>query len=751
MMLVLYLKIKSNDIITFFDIINIYGGDTLIVGVLVEISAKAVDRIFEYYVPENFKDEIKIGIRVLVPFGNKELVGFVLEIKNEKTTAKDLKEIVNVIDNDIVLNDELLDLGHKMKDITLATLINCYQVMLPKALKAKVNSNINIKYDTYYKLNDNYDKTLKFNSTQKEIIDKVSKNKVLRKDLVDISLSSLNTLIKKKVLIEEKNEHYRLNYSDYKLDKKTLTLEQKKVVDEVINNSPNTYLLYGVTGSGKTEVYMEIIDYYLKQGKGSIVLVPEISLTPQMVERFKNRFGNKIAAIHSALSEGEKYDEYRRIYRGEANIVIGARSAVFAPIKNIGIIIIDEEHSDSYKQSDPSPRYHARDISLIRSKYHNCSVLLGSATPSLESMARAQKNVYKLLELTHRINGKSLPKVDIIDMNKEIKKVKGHFSLELIDKIKERLNNNEQIILLLNRRGYSSFVTCKNCGYTFKCPHCDITLTYHKSSNTLRCHYCGYGEKVYDKCPSCKEKSLSNLGIGTEKIEEELKGIFPDSKILRMDFDTTSKKGMHEKMIEEFKDHKYDILLGTQMVSKGLDFKDVTLVGVINADTSLNIPDFRSSENTFSLLSQVAGRSGRSDKEGIVLIQTYNPEHYAISLTKNHDYQTFYKQEMAIRRQMKYPPYYYICNIRISGKDKDYILNEALKIKKSLERNFTNTIILGPSGSSLFKLNNIYRYNIILKYKKEESLYSVLSKVLDHYKTNNKIKVDIDFNPSQML
>ena len=751
MMLVLYLKLKSNDIITFFDIINIYGGETLIVGVLVEISAKAVDRIFEYYVPENFKDEIKIGIRVLVPFGNKELVGFVLEIKNEKTTAKDLKEIVNVIDNDIVLNDELLDLGHKMKDITLATLINCYQVMLPKALKAKVNSNINIKYDTYYKLNDNYDKTLKFNSTQKEIIDKVSKNKALRKDLVDISLSSLNTLIKKKVLIEEKNEHYRLNYSDYKLDKKTLTSEQKKVVDEVINNSPNTYLLYGVTGSGKTEVYMEIIDYYLKQGRGSIVLVPEISLTPQMVERFKNRFGNKIAAIHSALSEGEKYDEYRRIYRGEANIVIGARSAVFAPIKNIGIIIIDEEHSDSYKQSDPSPRYHARDIALIRSKYHNCSVLLGSATPSLESMARAQKNVYKLLELTHRINGKSLPKVDIIDMNKEIKKVKGHFSLELIDKIKERLNNNEQIILLLNRRGYSSFVTCKNCGYTFKCPHCDITLTYHKSSNTLRCHYCGYGEKVYDKCPSCSEKSLSNLGIGTEKIEEELKGIFPDSKILRMDFDTTSKKGMHEKMIEEFKDHKYDILLGTQMVSKGLDFKDVTLVGVINADTSLNIPDFRSSENTFSLLSQVAGRSGRSDKEGIVLIQTYNPEHYAISLTKNHDYQTFYKQEMAIRRQMKYPPYYYICNIRISGKDKDYILNEALKIKKSLERNFTNTIILGPSGSSLFKLNNIYRYNIILKYKKEESLYSVLSKVLDHYKTNNKIKVDIDFNPSQML
>jgi len=723
----------------------------LIVGVLVEISAKAVDRIFEYSVPKHLEKDIKIGIRVSVPFGNKELVGFVLEIKNEKTTSKDLKEVISVIDKDIILNEELLELGNTMKEITLATLINCYQVMLPKALKAKSSSNVNIKYDTYYKLNDNYDKTLRFNSTQKEIIDRVLKDKVLRKDLVDISLSSLNTLIKKNVLIEEKQEHYRLSYDNYKLDKKTLTLEQQKVVDEVINNSPNTYLLYGVTGSGKTEVYMEIIDYYLKKGKTSIVLVPEISLTPQMVERFKNRFGDNIAALHSALSEGEKYDEYRRISRGEAKIVIGARSAVFAPLKNIGIIIIDEEHSDSYKQSDPSPRYHARDIAIIRSKYHNCSVLLGSATPSLESMARAEKSVYKLLELPHRINGKNLPKVDIVDMNKEIKKVKGHFSLELLDKIKERLNNKEQVILLLNRRGYSSFVTCKNCGYTFKCPHCDITLTYHKTSNTLRCHYCGHGEKVYSECPSCKEKALSNLGIGTEKVEEELNNIFPSSKILRMDFDTTSKKGMHEKMIEDFKNHKYDILLGTQMVSKGLDFKDVTLVGVINADTSLNIPDFRSSENTFSLLSQVAGRSGRSEKEGVVVIQTYNPDHYAIALTKNHDYQSFYKQEMMIRRQLKYPPYYYICNIRVSGKDKDYILNEALKIKKSFERNFTSTTILGPSSSSLFKINNIYRYNIILKYKKEDNLYLILSKVLDHYKTNNKIKVDIDFNPSQML
>ena len=724
----------------------------MIIGVLVEISNKMVDKVFDYKVPENLIDKIKIGIRVSVPFGRMTLEGFVLEIKNSKSTDKELKKIIDVVDSDVVLNSELLELGKTISESTLSTLISCYQVMLPKALKAKEGSSVNIKYDTYYKLNEEYDKSIKFNESQKKIIDLVIlKEKVLRSELIDISLSSLNTLLKKEVLIEEKIEHYRVDYNNNEIVKKKLTLEQTSVVNSVINSEPNTYLLYGVTGSGKTEVYMEIIDHYLELGKSSIVLVPEISLTPQMINRFTERFGNRIAAIHSGLSDGEKYDEYRRITRGEVDIVIGARSAVFAPLTNIGVIIIDEEHSDTYKQSDPSPRYHARDVALIRSKYHNCPVVLGSATPSLESMARASKGVYKLLELPHRVNGKELPKVEIIDMNLSMKKTRGHFSKELINKISERLEKQEQIILLLNRRGYSSFVTCKNCGYTFKCPYCDITLTYHKSSNTLRCHYCGYGEKVYDTCPSCKEKSLNNLGVGTQKIEEELNKLFENVKVLRMDYDTTSRKGMHEKMIESFKNHEYDILLGTQMVSKGLDFSNVTLVGVINADTSLNIPDFRSSENTFSLLSQVSGRSGRSSKTGEVVIQTYNPDHYAIDLVRHHDYLSFYKQEMMIRRQLKYPPYYYLCNIRISGKDSSYILGEALKIKRSLERNFNNTIILGPSNSNVFKVNNIYRYNIILKYKSEDNLYSVLSKVLEHYKTNVKVKIDIDFNPSQIL
>ena len=723
----------------------------MVVGVLVEITNKNVDKIFDYEVPNNLISSIKIGIRVSVPFGKMTLEGFVLEIKDSKDTDRELRSIIDVVDGDVVLTSELLELGKIIQKNTLASLISCYQVMLPKALKAKNGSEIGIRYDTYYRLNKDFDKSIKLNDKQKEIINLFDKEDlIIRKVLTDISISSVNTLVKKDVLIEEKHEHYRVSYNDGICEKKELTSDQKSVVDSVINSSPDTFLIHGVTGSGKTEVYMEIIDYYLSLGKSSIVLVPEISLTPQMVNRFQQRFGDRIAALHSALSDGEKYDEWRRICRGEVDIVIGARSAIFAPLPNLGIIIIDEEHSDSYKQSDPSPRYSAKDVALIRAKHHNCSVVFGSATPSLEVMARANKGVYKLLSLPNRVNGKKLPEVTIVDMNNEIKKTRGHFSPLLTDSIQECLDKHEQVILLLNRRGYSPFVSCRNCGYTFKCPNCDITLTYHKSSNTLRCHYCGYGEKVYNECPSCKEKSLNNLGVGTQKIEEELINTF-NCRVLRMDYDTTSRKGMHEEMINAFKNQEYDILLGTQMVAKGLDFSNVTLVGVINADTSLNIPDFRSSENTFSLLSQVAGRSGRSVKTGRVIIQTFNPEHYAISYCKSHDYIGFYNKEMDIRKQLKYPPYFYLCNIRISGKDSSFIMGEAIKIKRSIERNFPNMIILGPSTASIFRINNIYRYNIILKYKSDVGLHEFLERIIEHYLGNSKIRIDVDFNPSQML
>lgn len=720
----------------------------MIIGVLVELSNKNIDRVFDYSVPDCFLDKIKLGIRVKVPFGKMELEGFVVEIKGSSDV--EIKDILDVIDDEAILNSELLELGKKMQEATLATLISCYQIMLPKALKAKNGQVINKKFDTYYYLNKDIVCYGKLSASQEKIINLcMEKEFVLRKELVDISLSSLNTLIKKNILLEKKLEHYRLSYNEKIEAKKELTNDQKLVVDEVLANTGYyPYLLFGVTGSGKTEVYMELIEDALNKGKTSIVLVPEISLTPQMVLRFQKRFGDNIAAIHSALSDGEKYDEWRRIVKGEAKIVIGARSAIFAPLNNIGMIIIDEEHSDSYKQDDSNPRYNAKDIALLRGKYHNCPVIMGSATPSLEVFARAKKGVFKLLELPNRINGKSLPKINIIDMNEMISKTKGHFSPVLLEAINDRLLKNEQIILLLNRRGYSSFVTCKNCGYTFKCPNCDITLTYHKSSRTLRCHYCGYGTKVYDTCPECHEKSINDLGVGTEKVEEELNKLFPESKILRMDFDTTSRKGMHEKMIKDFKNHEYDILLGTQIVSKGLDFDNVTLVGVINADTSLNIPDFRSSETTFSLLAQVAGRAGRSDKEGEVVIQTFNPEHYAIQYTKRHDYLGFYNKEMSIRRELKYPPYYYICYVKISGKDNKYIYEESLKITKLFHNKLINMIILGPSPCTIFKLNNIYRYGIILKYKSDEGLREVLNKVIEHYKDNRNIKIDVNFNPS---
>ena len=720
----------------------------MIIGVLVELSNKNIDRVFDYSVPDCFLDKIKLGIRVKVPFGKMELEGFVVEVKDSSDI--EVKDILDVIDDEAILNSELLELGKKMQEDTLSTLISCYQIMLPKALKAKNGQVINKKFDTYYYLNKDIVCYGKLSASQEKIINLcMEKEFVLRKELVDISLSSLNTLIKKNILLEKKLEHYRLSYNEKIEPKKELTNDQRRVVDEVLANTGYfPYLLFGVTGSGKTEVYMELIEDALNKGKTSIVLVPEISLTPQMVLRFQKRFGDNIAAIHSALSDGEKYDEWRRIVKGEAKIVIGARSAIFAPLNNIGMIIIDEEHSDSYKQDDSNPRYNAKDIALLRGKYHNCPVIMGSATPSLEIFARAKKGVFKLLELPNRINGKSLPHINIVDMNEMISKTKGHFSPVLLEAISARLLKNEQIILLLNRRGYSSFVTCKNCGYTFKCPNCDITLTYHKSSRTLRCHYCGYGTKVYDTCPECHEKSINDLGVGTEKVEEELNKLFPESRILRMDFDTTSRKGMHEKMIKAFKNHEYDILLGTQIVSKGLDFDNVTLVGVINADTSLNIPDFRSSETTFSLLAQVAGRAGRSDKEGEVIIQTFNPEHYAIQYTKKHDYLGFYNREMSIRRELKYPPYYYICYVKTSGKDNKYIYEESLKITKLFHNKLISMIILGPSPCTIFKLNNIYRYGIILKYKKDEDLREVLNKVIEHYKDNRNIKIDVNFNPS---
>lgn len=725
------------------------NSNILVAEVLVELKAKKIDKTFTYLIPDKFKNNTFIGIRVLVPFGNQLLEGFVLNIKTIQNTEYKLKEIKEIIDDTPVLNEEMIELGKYISQKTLCNLIHAYQTMLPTALKAHKNFKINKKYISYIKLIDfNY---IPKNNSQSEIINKLKVGEILKSELSKISISGLNTLLNKKVVEEVKEETYRLNDTSLLEDKKViLNEEQLNVVNQVIKNKNSfiPYLLHGVTGSGKTEVYLNIIEDVLKEGKEVVVLVPEISLTPQMVNIFKSRFKNSIAILHSALSDGEKYDEWRKIERKEVSIVIGARSAIFAPFTNIGLIVLDEEHSDTYKQ-DNNPKYNTIDIAIKRAKKHNCPLILGSATPSIESYTRAKLGIYKLLELKNRVN-KTIPNIKLIDMKNEIKKGYKILSKELIDSINDRLDKDEQVILLLNRRGYSTTITCKECGTTLKCPNCDISLTYHKNGNKLNCHYCNYTTYKPTKCPDCNNESLFSFGMGTEKLEEEVNKLFVNVKTIRMDVDTTRRKGSHSKIINDFKNKKYNILIGTQMISKGLDFDDVTLVGVINGDATLNIPDFRSGERTYSLLNQVAGRSGRSKKEGSVIIQCFNTEHYSINFAQKGDYIGFYNEEINIRKKLNYPPYYNICLIKLIGMDYDLVNNEALKIRNYLTNQKNNITILGPSPCMIPKIHNKYYIQIIIKYKNLKSIYNDLQFIIDKLKSNNKVTLEIDLEPKKI-
>ena len=515
------------------------------------------------------------------------------------------------------------------------------------------------------------------------------------------------------------------------------------------------FLLEGITGSGKTEVYLQTIAQLLAQGKTAIMLVPEIALTPQMVERFKSRFGDAVAVLHSGLSQGEKYDEWRKIEREEAQVVVGARSAIFAPLKKIGVIIVDEEHETSYKQ-DEAPRYHARDLAIWRGQYHHCPVVLGSATPSLESRARAQKNVYQLLTLEQRANPKaSLPQVEVIDMKLEYAhRNTSTFSTVLQAKIADRLAKQEQIVLMLNRRGYSSFVMCRDCGYVLPCPNCDISLTLHMDTKTMRCHYCGHEEGIPYRCPDCGGDKIRYYGTGTQKVEEELQALFPEARILRMDVDTTRKKGAHERILQTFGEGQADILLGTQMIAKGLDFPNITLVGVLNADTALNLPDFRSSERTFQLLTQVSGRAGRAEKAGEVIIQTFNPEHHAIVLAQQQAYEPFYQQEMFLRHQSGYPPYYFTAKITCSHPEEQMAAKRMYQIAERLRSVLSpQSILLGPIPSGVARVKNRYYYQLIIKYKKEPALTNVLREILEDSQIDQRrgLYVSIDAEPMNFI
>lgn len=514
------------------------------------------------------------------------------------------------------------------------------------------------------------------------------------------------------------------------------------------------FLLRGVTGSGKTEIYLQTIATVLKKGQTALMLVPEIALTPQMVNSFKGRFGDAVAVLHSGLSDGEKYDEWRKIEREEAKVVVGARSSIFAPVKNLGVIIMDEEHESSYKQ-DENPRYHARDVAIWRASYHNCPLILGSATPSLESRARAQKKVYTLIELPERVNQKQLPAVQVVDMRDEGKNGnRSSFSSMLQEKIRDRLAKKEQIVLMLNRRGYSSFVMCRDCGFVLPCPNCDISLTLHMDTKTMKCHYCGHEEAIPHTCPVCKSSKIRYYGTGTQKIQEELEKVIPEARVIRMDVDTTRKKGAHEKILTAFGNQEADILLGTQMIAKGLDFPNITLVGVLNADTALGLPDFRSSEKTFQLLTQVSGRAGRADLTGEVVVQTFNPEHYAIQLAKMHDYNHFYQQEMVIRHRGNYPPYYFTVSITASHEDEKTAAKKMYEIVNKISPHMQKeTIILGPTPKSIARVNNRYYYQLLIKYKSEPALMPLLHQILNESQKEiaKGLTIAIDNEPQQFM
>ena len=714
----------------------------MLASVIIEYSVKSLNKVFDYIIPEEIKNTIKVGHKVIVPFGKVEVEGFVLKIHNNIDNSLEYRSIIRIQESDFYLNEELLKLGKYMSDFLLCNLISCYQVMLPKALKASLKTNINRKYITKVSLNkdvdiDKYILEHKRNKAEISIIECLRSGEKDRKEFS----SSIKKLIDKGIVIENKYEVNREVEVDEEKKTISLTEGQLKAVDEILSSNDDKFLLYGVTGSGKTEVYIELLRRILKMGKTGIVLVPEISLTPQIVARFKGVFGDRVAVFHSSLSEGEKYDEYRRIMNGEVSLVVGARSAVFAPLKNIGLIIIDECQSQTYKQ-DNTPKYNAIDIAFKRGEYNNAKVIMGSATPSLEQYARGKKGVFHLINLPSRISGR-LPSFEIVDMDAEAKKHNYIISDKLDKEIKGALERKEQVILLLNRRGYSTFLSCTNCGFVYKCPNCDISLIYHKSSNSYSCHYCGYRCMKSDVCPSCHEEAIKDLGLGTEKLESMIAKKY-NVEVLRMDADTTSTKNAHQKLIKEFSSGKYSILVGTQMISKGLNFENVSLVGTINSDASLSIPDFRSSEKTYELLSQTAGRVGRFNLPGKVIIQTYNPTNYVYKSVVKNDFDAFFNYEMNIRKKLMYPPYYYICNILITSTTFNEAGDAANKVKRFIDSklNENEFIILGPSVSSIVRLNNKYRFNIMIKYKKIDNLLPVMKEV-----NNINIKnVSIDIN-----
>ncbi|MFO7819331.1 MAG: primosomal protein N' [Halanaerobacter sp.] len=629
------------------------------ISVIVDLPVKQVNKEYTYHLPEDLQKTAKLGRKVIVPFGNQKKEGYIIGFKEEPEF--ETKDILKIADKIVYFNEELLELAKWMA--------HYYQCYLITALKAVMPSGkLKIKTKRVVDLAQSKDKS---RTKIKELKSKAPKQAAVLEYLVqhepdlittrlaekvDTYAGTIRRLADKELVVYKEKEIRRNPYQDLEFNQTSdldLTSEQEQALESILkgvnNQGSQTFLLKGVTGSGKTEVYLQALDQILAKGQGAIVLVPEISLTPQTIARFKGRFQNQVAVLHSQLSAGERFDEWRRLKSGEAKVAIGARSAIFAPLADLGLIIIDEEHETTYKQDD-HPKYHAREAAVYRANLNDAVTILGTATPSLEAYYRTQDGDYKLLELKNRIDDRPMPEVEVVDMREELAKGNRRMFSELLqEEITARLEEGEQSIVFLNRRGFSTFVQCRKCGHVMRCNDCDVSLTYHSNPPLLHCHYCDHQEDVPKTCPNCDSKYIKYFGIGTQKVEEELNELFAEANIKRMDVDTTRKKGAYRRILSDFKEHKIDILIGTQMVAKGHDFPNVTLVGVITADTALNFPDFRSSERTFQLLTQVAGRTGRGDKGGEVVVQSYTPEHYSIQFAKKHDYDSFYEKEIASR------------------------------------------------------------------------------------------------------
>lgn len=724
---------------------------------------------FDYLVPDDLADIIDVGSRVIVPLANREVMGYVTALKTESDISR-IKPISRCLDDEPTINQELIKLAVFMQNYYSSHLYNVLQLLTPTPLKTKDSGGVQqVRYLRLLvdrnELLIARDKLSAGARRQRDIIDYFLSSSLQEVPIADwlremkISSSSVQALVDQGLFeIIERDKEYDL--LGEKPDKQVeLTVEQNAVLerleDSLDENEPKTTLLHGITGSGKTELYLELIEKVLSANKSAIVLVPEIALTTQMIARFSGRFGNLVALLHSRLSSSERLAEWKRIKSGTARIVVGARSAVFAPVVDLGLIVIDEEHETSYKQEE-HPRYHTREIAQWRANENGALLILGSATPSLESYYKAVNKRYNLLELKERYNGGQLPAVEVVDLRAELTAGnRSMFSRSLQIELTECLARGEQAILFLNRRGYSTFVSCRSCGYVVRCPHCDITLTYHRTNDVLRCHYCGYTQKNLTSCPECTGRYIRFFGTGTQKVEEELRNLLPSARIERLDYDSTTKKGSHEQILDRFREHQADILLGTQMVAKGLDFEKVSLVGVIAADTILGLPDFRAAERTFQLLTQVSGRAGRHQIPGKVIVQTYTPEHYSIRYAQEHDYIGFYREELIHRKQLNYPPYSKLALIGFSHLD----LRQAVRVSNHFVSELramvpVETVVHDPVSSPIARIKDRNRLQTMIKYQDRDETVAMINQVLvellEIYKDRD-LQITVDINPYVLM